>query len=117
MEAFRDGKLMRIFVDEHDHSGVQPLYTAVVEFLRKRGVTGATVFRGIEGFGSHHELHIAKAFSFSANLPILIEVVDDEEKLRPLLPELETMIGEGLITIEAVSYLRLQRKQKASANA
>ncbi len=114
MEAFRDGKLMRIFVDEKDRRGVEPLYTAVVEFLRKRGVAGATVFRGIEGFGSHHELHIAKVFSWSANLPILIEVVDDEENLRALIPELEEMIGEGLITIEAAAYLRL-REHKATA--
>ena len=70
---FRDGKLLRIFVDEADRRGLQPTYTAIVEFLRKRGVAGATVFRGIEGFGGHGEVHIAKVFSWLPNLPILIE--------------------------------------------
>lgn len=110
MEAFRDGKLMRIFVDGEDRRGTQPLYTAIVEFLRKRGVAGATVFKGIEGFGTHHQLHVAKVFSWVPNLPIVIEAVDDEERLLPLIPELEAIIGEGLITLEAASYLRLSRK-------
>jgi PII-like signaling protein len=104
---FRDGKLVRIFLDEKDRSGMQPTYTAVVEFLRKRGVAGATVFRGIEGFGGHRELHIAKVFSWLPNQPVLIEVIDDWSVLEPLLPELQAMIGEGLITIEAAQYLRL----------
>lgn len=114
MVAFRDGKLMRIFVDENDRRGVQPLYTAIVEFLRKHGVAGATVFRGIEGYGVHDQVHIAKVFSWTPNLPILIEVVDDEEKLRPLIPDLEALVGEGLITLEAASYLRLQRPEKTA---
>jgi uncharacterized protein len=112
---FQDGKLLRIFVDENDRAGVQPLYTAIVEFLRRRNVAGATVFRGIEGFGSHHQIHIAKAFSWIPNLPILIEVVEDWNVIEPLLPELEALIGDGLITIEAAQYLRLRRPQKANA--
>ena len=104
---FREGKLLRIFLDERDRSGVQPTYTAVVEYLRKHGVSGATVFRGIEGFGGHHEMHVARVFSFSPNLPIVIEVVDDWSVLEPLLAQLESMIGEGLLTVEGVTYLRL----------
>lgn len=106
---FQDGKLLRIFVDENDRAGVQPLYTAIVELLRKRGVAGATVFRGIEGFGGHNEIHLAKVFSWLPNLPILIEVVEDWEVLEPLVPELEAMIGEGLLTIEAAQYLRIAK--------
>ena len=108
-QDFQDGKLLRIFVDEADRSGLQPTYTAIVEFLRKRGVAGATVFRGIEGFGGHREVHVAKVFSWLPNLPILIEVVDDWTVLEPLIAQLEEMIGEGLLTIEAAQYLRLAR--------
>ena len=115
MERFQNGKMMRIFVDEHDRHGVEPLYTAVVEVLRKRGVAGATVLRGIEGFGAHNQIHIAKPFSAAPNSPVLIEVVDEEDRLRALIPELETMIGEGLITFENISYLRLQRPTTARA--
>jgi len=104
---FRDGKLLRIFVDENDRAGAQPLYVAVVELLRKKGVAGATVFRGIEGFGSHHQIHVATVFSWSANLPVLIEVVDDWNALEPILPELQALIGDGLVTVEAARYLRL----------
>ncbi|HET6896516.1 MAG TPA: DUF190 domain-containing protein [Candidatus Baltobacteraceae bacterium] len=104
---FRDGKLLRIFVDEKDRAGAQPLYTAIVEFLRKNGVAGATVFRGIEGFGSAHEIHVAKVFSWLPNLPVLIEVVDDWSVIEPLLPKLRTLIGQGLVTVEAAQYLRL----------
>jgi len=108
-QEFRDGKLLRIFVDEADRQGLQPTYTAIVEFLRKRGVAGATVFRGIEGFGGHGEVHIAKVFSWLPNLPILIEVVDDWAVLEPLIGELETLMGEGLLTVEAAQYLRLSK--------
>jgi uncharacterized protein len=105
--GFCDGKLMRIFVDESDRRGLQPAYTAIVEFLRKKGVAGATVFRGIEGYGGHGHVHLAKVFSWLPNLPILIEVVDDWSVLEPLIGELESLIGEGLLTIEAAQYLRL----------
>jgi PII-like signaling protein len=95
-QDFRDGKLLRIFVDEADRRGLQPTYTAIVEFLRKRGVAGATVFR-------------AKVFSWLPNLPILIEVVDDWPVLEPLIGELEALMGEGLLTVEAAQYLRLSK--------
>jgi len=112
IEGFSPGKLLRIFVDEKDHVGLQPTYCAVVEFLRHRGVAGATVFRGIEGYGGHNELHVARVFAWSQNMPILVEVVDDWEKLEPLIPQLRTMVGEGLLTIEAADYLRLTRGRK-----
>lgn len=105
--GFREGRLLRVFLDERDRAGMQPLYTAVVELLRKRGVAGATVFRGIEGFGGHREMHVAKVFSWVPNLPVLIEVVDEWEKLEPLLPDIEALVKEGLVTIEPVAYMRL----------
>jgi uncharacterized protein len=110
MTGFRDGKLLRIFVDEHDRIGLGPAYVAIVEFLRKRGIAGATVFRGIEGFGGRGEVHMASVFKWSPNLPVLIEVVDDWSALEPIIAELEAMIGEGLLTVEAAQYLRVGEK-------
>ena len=101
------GRLLRIFVDESDRRGAQPLYTAIVEFLRSRRVAGATVFRGIEGFGCHQEIHVAKVFSRMAQLPVLIEVVDDATKIDEVLPDLEALVGEGLLTLENVEYLQI----------
>lgn len=106
---FQDGKLLRIFVDEQDRAGMQPLYTAVVELLRRKGVAGATVFRGIEGFGGRQQIHAAKLFSWIPNLPVLIEVVDDWSVIEPLLPELQALVGDGLMTVEAAQYLRLSK--------
>ena len=106
-EDFRHGTLLRIFVDERDRSGPQPLYTALVEMLRRKGLAGATVFRGIEGFGSHQQIHRAKALSWVPNLPIVIEVVDEQPIIEALLPELRTLLGDGLITLEAAQYLRV----------
>ena len=109
MDGFKQGRLMRIFVDEHDRHGIEPMYTAIVELLRSKHMAGATVFRGIEGYGQHQQVHLAKVFSWQPNLPIVIEVVDDAEKIEGILPELEAFIGEGLVTIEAAEYLSLSR--------
>lgn len=109
--GFQDGKLLRIFVDEKDRAGMQPLYTAVVELLRKKGVAGATVFRGIEGFGTHQQIHVAKMFSWVPNLPVLIEVVDDWSVIEPILPELQALVRDGLVTVEAAQYLRLTKNR------
>jgi PII-like signaling protein len=111
--GFKSGKLLRIFVDESDRSGMQPTYCAVVDLLRKRGIAGATVFRGIEGYGSHNQIHLAKTFAWNQNMPILVEVVDDWERLEPLLPELQALVGEGLLTVEAAEYLRVQRPPRS----
>ena len=112
MDGFKQGRLLRIFVDEHDRHGVQPMYTAVVELLRAKHMAGATVFRGIEGYGQHQEIHLSKIFSWLPNLPVLIEVVDDADKIDRILPDLEALVGEGLVTIEAAEYLRLSRAGK-----
>lgn len=112
MDGFRTGTLLRIFVDECDRHGAQPLYTAIVEYLRSRNVAGATVFKGIEGFGSHYLLHVAKLFSWAPNLPVLIEVVEDEAKVEEILPDLESMVGEGLLSLERVEYLRLRKADR-----
>jgi PII-like signaling protein len=109
MADFRPGQLLRIFVNERDtwHGG--PLYCAIVDMLKREQVAGASVFRGIEGFGAHGEIHAAKIWSFSAKLPVLIEVVDDPAKIEALLPQLEAMIQEGAVTLERVEYARFAR--------
>lgn len=113
LPGFREGKLLRIFVDEADRTGAEPTYCAIVDFLRKRGVSGATVFRGIEGYGSHRQVHLAKIFAWVQNMPVVIEVIDDWENLEPLLPEIKSLMREGLLTVEAADYLRLSRAQNA----
>lgn len=111
-DAFRDGVLLRIFVDEKDRAGGRPLHVAILELLRTANVAGATVFRGIEGFGGHGQIHVAGVFSWMPNLPILIEVVDEPEIIASVLPRLTAMITEGLITSERLRYLRISSQNR-----
>ncbi|WP_317995800.1 DUF190 domain-containing protein [Vulcanimicrobium alpinum] len=106
MTEFCTGQLLRIFVGERDAWHGRPLHFAIVDLLKKHGVAGASVFRGIEGFGSHHEIHVAKVFSFGSDLPILIEVVDTEEKIATLVPLIDGMVSEGAMTLERIEYRR-----------
>lgn len=97
--------MLRIFIGESDRRGSQPLYTAIVEAARKNGLSGATVFKGIEGFGGHSVVHAARVFDLSTDLPILIEIVDTEEKIRAFIPLLDDMVHEGLVTLESVEVI------------
>lgn len=99
------GKLLRIFIGESDRYGIQPLYTAIVERARKFGIAGATVFKGIEGYGGHSVVHAARVFDLSSDLPVLIEIVDSEERVRAFLLELDGMVREGLVTLETVEII------------
>ncbi|MGK2850695.1 MAG: DUF190 domain-containing protein [Candidatus Limnocylindrales bacterium] len=94
--------LARIYIGEADRHHGRPLYQAIVELLRERGIAGATVFRGIEGFGANARLHTSRILRLSEDLPLLIEIVDQEDRLRAVLPELDLMIGDGLVTLERV---------------
>lgn len=105
MRTEGSGKLLRIFVGESDRWGYQPLYTAIVEAARKAGLGGATVFKGIEGFGGHSVVHAARVFDLSSDLPVLIEIVDTEERIREFLPKLDGMVNEGLLTLETVEVI------------
>ena len=102
--------LVRIYIGEADHHDGTPLYQAIVGLLRERGLAGATVLRGIEGFGAKQHLHTTRILSLSSDLPVLIEVVDQEERLRAVLPELDAMVGEGLITLERVEVIAYRAK-------
>ncbi|HEX5437265.1 MAG TPA: DUF190 domain-containing protein [Gemmatimonadaceae bacterium] len=92
--------LMRIHIGESDRYHGKLLYEAIVELLRKEHFAGATVFRGIMGFGAHARLHTDKVLRLSTDLPIVVECIDTEEKIEAILPELDAMIGGGLITLE-----------------
>jgi PII-like signaling protein len=97
--------LVRIYIGEADHHDGKPLFQAIVERLRERGIAGATVLRGIEWFGANAHLHTTRLLRLSEDLPVLIEVVDEEARLREILPELDALVGDGLITLERVEVL------------
>ena len=98
--------LVRIFIGESDTWKMQPLADALLERLRQQGFAGATVLRGVSGFGAHSVLHTANLLRLSQDLPIVIEVVDTEENTKKLVPILDEMVPEGLVTIEKVRVLK-----------
>lgn len=108
MEDIRDGRLLRIFVGEDDEHDGRPLYEAIVLLLRERGLAGATVFRGVMGFGRSSVLHTSKVLRLSEDLPMVIECVDRREAVEAVLPALDDMIADGLVTIEATE-VRIHR--------
>jgi PII-like signaling protein len=106
MQIPKDAMLLRIFIGESDQFGDRPLYEAIVLKAREMHVAGATVLRGPMGFGQSSLLHTAKILRLSVDLPLIIEIVDSEEKINALLPALEDMIGSGLVTLEKVQVLQ-----------
>jgi PII-like signaling protein len=100
-----DGILLRVFIGESDRAGKQPLYEAIVHKTRELGLAGATVLKGTEGFGAHSTVHKAAMLEMSADLPIVIEIVDSSEKITTVLPHLDAMVKEGMITMENVRIL------------
>lgn len=97
-----NGYLLRIFVGESDKHDGKPLYEWLVLKAREAGLAGATVLRGIEGFGAHSRLHTAKILRLSEDLPIVVEIVDALEKIEAFMPVVDQAIGEGLATLERV---------------
>ena len=97
--------LMRIHIGERDKFMGEPLYWAIVQLLRKRHYAGATVTRGIMSFGASSRIHSAKFLELSLDLPIVIECVETEENITAILPELDKMVGGGLITLERVNVI------------
>lgn len=105
MQLPSEAQLLRIFIGEADRWEGKPLYEAIVHLARRRGLAGATVLRGLMGFGAHSRLHTAKILRLSEDLPIVIEIVDSPERIESFLPELDRMIQEGLITLERAQVL------------
>lgn len=105
MKIPAEGKLLRIFVGESDKWEGKPLYEAIVQLARKEGLAGATAIKGFEGFGAHSRMHTAKLLRLSEDLPIVIEIVDSEEQIEKILPHLDEMVKEGLVTLEKVQVI------------
>jgi PII-like signaling protein len=105
MELPREAELLCIFIGEGDKSGGRPLYEVIVETARRLGMAGATVLKGQLGFGAHSRIHTAKILRLSEDLPIIIEIVDKPERIQLLLPELEHLMKDGLVTLENIRVL------------
>jgi PII-like signaling protein len=105
MKIPAEGKLLRIFIGEADKWHGQPLYEAIVHLAKNEKMAGATVLKGMMGFGCKSHLHTTKLLRLSEDLPIVIEMVDSEEKINQLLPKLDEMVREGLITLEKANVI------------
>jgi uncharacterized protein len=101
--------LMRIFIGESDRWHHRPLHEALVDLFRREGFAGATVLRGVSGFGASSVLHTDHLLTLSQDLPLVIEVVDDEEKFTEIMPTLDEMLQGGLVTLEKIRVLRYCR--------
>ena len=105
-ERFRgDRTLMRVFIGESDKYHGKPLYEALLERFRAKGLAGATVLRGVAGFGASSVMHTEKVLRLSLDLPMIIELVETEEAIQAILPDLDEMIGGGLITLERANVI------------
>jgi PII-like signaling protein len=105
MRSESDGQLLRIFVGESDRWEGKPLYEAVVRRAREAGLAGATVLRGLEGFGAHSRLHTTRILRLSEDLPVVIEIVDEAARIEAFLPQLDEMVTEGMVTLEKVRVI------------
>jgi PII-like signaling protein len=106
MQTPTEGRLLRIFIGESDRWEGKPLYEALVLRARERGLAGATMLRGLMGYGAASRIHTAKILRLSEDLPIVVEIVDTEAKIAAFLPEVEAMVQEGLVTLEHVQVLQ-----------
>ena len=113
MQIPNDAVLLRIFLGESDRWEHKPLYEAIVLKARELHLAGATVLRGQMGFGKTSHLHTTKILRLSMDLPLIIEIVDSEEKINAFLPVLDTMIGGGLVTLEKVKVLHYRSGEDA----
>ena len=105
MKLPSEAELLRIFVGESDKFHGRSLYEVIVEEARRRGLAGTTVVRGTLGFGANSRIHTAKILQLSEDLPMIIEIVDTHEKIAEFLPDLDPLIGEGLVTLEKIQVI------------
>ena len=106
MKIPEEGQLLRIFIGESDRWKGKPLYEAIILKAREMGIAGATMLRGMMGYGAASRIHTAKILRLSEDLPIVVEIVDSKEKITALLPTMEEMVQEGLVTLENVRVLQ-----------
>jgi len=107
----RKGKRLRIFIGEAQEWQGKPLYRAIVELAQQQGIAGATVFRGIEGFGPEHHLSTDRLPDIADNLPMIVEMVESEERIEALLPLLDRLVQRGMITVTPVEIVSGWRSQ------
>lgn len=107
-----EAELLRIFVGESDTYHGRPLYEAIVEQARERGLAGATVLRATLGYGAHSRIHTAKVLRLSEDLPMVIEIVDRADRIAAFLPELDQIMDEGLVTLEKVRVIVYRSSEK-----
>jgi hypothetical protein len=117
MQIPRDALLLRIFIGESDRWQGRPLYEAIVLQARAAHLAGATVLRGPMGFGKTSRLHTAKILRLSLDLPMVIEIVDSEEKINAFLPQLDGMLGGGMVTLEKVKVIEYRARTPAGPAA
>lgn len=112
-QSYQPAKLLRLHLTERDRHHGKPLHEAILEKCRELKIAGATVFRGLEGYGDHAEIH--RSHMLHHDLPILIHIVDSAENIQRLVPEVEEMMDKGLIAISDVSIVRVQKPQMQKA--
>lgn len=116
MKMDGEGQLVRIFVGEDDRWEGRPLYEAIVHKARETGLAGATVLRGLEGFGASSRIHTTSILRLSQDLPLVIEIVDKAEQIDKFLPVLDDMVKEGMITIEKVRIIAYRSGEKKQSD-
>ncbi|AXA36182.1 MAG: hypothetical protein KatS3mg130_1345 [Candidatus Sumerlaea sp.] len=114
MKLPQEGTLLRIFIGDSDMYQGKPLYEAIVLKAREMHLAGATVLKGIMGFGKNSRLHSTKLLELSTDLPVVIEIIDTQENISRFLPELDTMITDGLVTVESVQVIKYIAPEKRS---
>jgi len=113
MKLEGEGQLLRIFVGESDRHEGRPLHEAIVLLARERGLAGTTVLRGIAGFGAASRIHTTKILRLSEDLPIVIEIADRADRIAAILPELDKMVDEGLMTLEKVHIVKYRHSEES----
>lgn len=106
---FEHGCLLRIFLGEGDKHGGMALFEWIIEQARERGIAGATAVRGIAGYGAHHRIHTAKVLRLSLDLPIVVEIVDSEDRIRQFLDHIRAALHDGLATLEPIELCSFSR--------
>lgn len=117
MQIPEDAQLLRIFIGEADKQGRRPLYEAIVKAAREAHLAGATMLRGSLGFGKSSHIHTEKILQLSMDLPVVIEIVDSEEKIQSFLPTLDSLLAAvgALVTLEKIKVLHYRARQQAAA--
>ena len=113
MKSQSEGQLLRIFIGESDRWEGRPLYEAIVHRARAAGLAGATVIRGLEGFGAHSRLHTTRILRLSEDLPVVVEIVDEADRIEAFLPALDEMVVEGMVTLEKVRVIAYRAPERS----